>query len=265
MPNHFLHRQCGRHRRHVRQRELMLLRLGEARGRQEVLDEVRLLEHGQLKTHVLAVQRCLTQARATAAIEQRVHWLDEGMSQVRRLLEVVVLLHQGVGSSALPDDLEQSVADVARSLAVAYPHCACQVEVAGLRPPQVSEPIRRALTLVLYNALSNAYRHGEPSHISVRLQYAPDGLVLVVRDDGCGMRLDRPNPAGRGLRDMYALAAQQGGTLKIMSAPGAGTELRATFPVEPTREDVRGTYDAANPISACAIRPKRGAAHVLAR
>ena len=61
--------------------EPLLRRLGEARGRQEVLDDVRMLEHGQLKTHVLAVQRCLTLARDAASVEQRDQWLDEGLSQ----------------------------------------------------------------------------------------------------------------------------------------------------------------------------------------
>lgn len=40
--------------------DLALLQLGEARGRQQILDDVRMLEHGQLKAHVLAVQQCIT-------------------------------------------------------------------------------------------------------------------------------------------------------------------------------------------------------------
>lgn len=221
----------GQYRRRC---ELTLLRQAEARGRQQVLDELRLLEHGQLKTHVLAVQRCLAQARATEASELRARWLDESQRQAQRLLDVVVQLHQSVGSSALPDDLEQTVADVARSLVVAYPHCACQVEVIGQRLP-IGAQIQRALILVLYNALSNAYRHGSPTRIGVQLQYAPDALILVVCDDGCGMALDASDWVGRGLRDMRALVARHGGTLRISSAPGAGTELRAFFPLDEQR------------------------------
>ena len=76
----------------------------------------------------LAVQRCLTLARDAASVEQRDQWLDEGLSQARRLLEVVVMLHQAVGTSALPSDLERTVVDVTQSLAVAYPRARCQVE-----------------------------------------------------------------------------------------------------------------------------------------
>lgn len=217
---------------HSRQYELMLLRLGEARGRQEVLDDVRMLEHGQLKTHVLAVQRCLSLARDAASTEQREHWLDEGLSQARRLLEVVVMLHQAAGTSALPSDLERTVADVAQSLAVAYPRCSCQVEVAGRRPGSISESVKRALILVLYNALNNAYLHGHPAQVAVQLQYAPDALILVVRDDGRGMPPAGQHSGGRGLRDMRDLVAEHGGTLRIVSEPDAGTQMRVTFPLE---------------------------------
>ncbi len=217
------------------QRELMLLRLGEARGRQEVLDDVRMLEHGQLKTHVLAVQRCLSLARSADSAEQRDCWLDEGLNQTRRLLEVVVMLHQAVGTSALPSDLERTVADVAQSLAVAYPRCACQVEVSGRRPAHINESIKRALILVLYNALNNAYLHGRPGQVAVQLQYAPDALILVVRDDGHGMLLanhsGRQRPGGRGLRDMRDLVRQHDGTLSIASGPEAGTHMRVSFPL----------------------------------
>ncbi|MEI7642933.1 MAG: ATP-binding protein [Chloroflexales bacterium] len=224
----------ARDRRQARQHELVLLRLGEARGRQEILDEVRMLEHGQLKAHILALQHCLTLARDAESPEQRAAWLDEGLTQTRRLLEVVVMLHQAVGSSALPSDLECTLADVAQSLAVAYPACACRVEVSGQRPAHLGEPIQRALILVLYNALSNAYTHGRPAMITVQLQYAPDALILVVCDDGQGMDdadLTR-RPGGRGLRDVRQLMAQHGGTLLVASEPQAGTRITATFPLD---------------------------------
>ncbi|PDW05044.1 hypothetical protein [Candidatus Viridilinea mediisalina] len=84
--------------------ELMLLRLGEARGRQAILDEVRMLAHGHLKTHVLAVQRCRILARDAPTPVQRSDGLTAGLRQTRRLLDRVVTLHQTAGSSALPSD-----------------------------------------------------------------------------------------------------------------------------------------------------------------
>lgn len=214
-----------------RRREQVLLRLGEARGRQAVIDEVRMLEHGQLKTHVLAVQRCLILARDATSREQRIHWIDAGVDQARRLLEVVVMLHQSVGTSALPNDLERAVTDVAQSLAVAYPACCCLVEVNGCRPAAIRDSVQRALMLVLYNALNNAYVHGRPSQVMVQLQYAPDELILVVDDDGQGM-MPVSHGNGRGLRDIRELVIAHGGTLRIASEPGAGTQMRVSFPLD---------------------------------
>lgn len=232
--------------------EQMLLRLGEARGRQEVLDDVRMLEHGQLKTHVLAVQRCLTLARDAASVEQRDQWLDEGLSQARRLLEVVVMLHQAVGTSALPSDLERTVVDVTQSLAVAYPRARCQVEVAGRRPGFIGDSVKRAVILVLYNALNNAYLHGRPAQVAVQLQYAPDALILVVCDDGQGMPPAGQRSGGRGLRDMRDLVAQHRGTLRIVSEPGAGTQMRVTFPLDEAGALRERSCDAAYSVSASA-------------
>ena len=209
----------------------MLLRLGEARGRQAILDEVRMLEHGHLKTHVLAVQRCLILARDAPTPDQRTDWLDAGLRQTRRLLDLVVTLHQTAGSSALPSDLEHTMADVAESLAVAYPHCSCQVEVTGQRPTLLDTALTHTLILVLYNALSNAYRHGHPDQITVQLQYAPDALILVIHDDGQGMAVTDGAYQGRGLRDMRDLVAAHGGSLRITSTPDVGTQLRVTMPL----------------------------------
>lgn len=227
-------------RRQAHQYELVLLRLGEARGRQEILDEVRMLEHGQLKSHILALQRCLTLARDGESPEQRAYWLDEGLSQTRRLLEVVVMLHQSVGTSALPSDLERTLADVAQSLAVAYPACACRVEVFGRRPARLGETIQRALILVLYNALNNAYTHGRPATIAVQLQYAPDALILIVRDDGRGITGAARRSGGRGLRDVSQLVEQHGGTLIVASEPQVGTRITAIFPLDSISAEQEG-------------------------
>lgn len=208
-----------------------LLRLGEARGRQAVLDEVRMLEHAQLKAHVMATQRCLLQAQAAGEPGEMRRWIDAGTAQVARLLQVVVELHRAVSDSALPDDLEQTARDTVASLAVAYPHCTCTLEVCGPRPAAMDDAVRRAVVLMLYNALHNAYTHGNPSSVQVHLRYAPDALILVVRDDGNGGASTAHTGAGRGLRDIERLAARCGGALRIESDPTSGTVVTATMPL----------------------------------
>ncbi|MFV9507870.1 MAG: sensor histidine kinase [Oscillochloridaceae bacterium umkhey_bin13] len=208
-----------------------LLHLGEARGRQAVLDEVRMLEHAQLKAHVMATQRCLLQAQAADDPGEIRRWVDAGTAQVTRLLQVVVGLHHAAGDSALPSDLEQTARDTVASLAVAYPHCTCTIEVCGPRPTAIDDIVQRAVVLMLYNALHNAYTHGHPSAVQVQVQYAPDALMLVVRDNGRGGASLTHAGAGRGLRDIEHLAARCGGVLRIESNPTCGTVVTATVPL----------------------------------
>lgn len=211
--------------------DLALLQLGEARGRQQILDEVRMLEHGQLKAHVLAVQQCIARAQLHHAAPMREALLAQAMEQTNRLLKVVVSLHEAVSDSALPDDLEQTVVEVARSLSAVYPACGCRVEVLGERRPPISEPVKRALTMVLYNAANNALIHGQPSQLVIQLRYAPDALMLEVNDNGKGMLEAERRAGGRGLRDVRQLIESLQGTLTITSAALVGTTLTALVPL----------------------------------
>lgn len=220
------------HRRRGAERlQTTLMRLGEARGRQAVLDEVRMLEHAQLKAHIMATQRCLMQAQAASEVGDIKRWLDEGLAQSNRLLQVVVGLHHAAGDSALPGDLEQTARDTVASLAVAYPACTCTLEVCGPRTAQIDDVVQRAIVLFLYNALHNAYTHGHSSAVLVQLQYASDVLILVVRDNGSGGIPEAPVGHGRGLSDIEQLLARCGGLLRIESTPARGTVITATVPL----------------------------------
>lgn len=220
-----------RRRRTAERLQRTLMRLGEARGRQAVLDEVRMLEHAQLKAHVMATQRCLLQAQAAGEVGEIQRWVDEGTVQVTRLLQVVVGLHHAAGDSALPGDLEQTARDTVASLAVAYPDCTCTLEVCGPRPTEIDDVVQRAIVLMLYNALHNAYTHGHPSAVQVQLQYAPDALILVVRDNGSGGVSTTHAGQGRGLSDIEQLVSSCGGMVRIESTPARGTVVTATVPL----------------------------------
>ena len=58
-------------------------------------------------------------------------------------------------------------------------------------------------------------------------------MVLEVADDGSGFDVPAQlaGSAGFGLRAMYDRAAEHGGVLDIASSPGAGTIVRASFPL----------------------------------
>jgi signal transduction histidine kinase len=105
--------------------------------------------------------------------------------------------------------------------------------------PVVSPQVEEALYRIALEALGNAARHADASQVTLRLAGDDTRVVLEVVDDGVGFDPGAPggsagNPAGRlgrlGLRSMRERAELVGGTLDVMSAPGAGTVVRAILP-----------------------------------
>ncbi len=84
------------------------------------------------------------------------------------------------------------------------------------------------LVCIGQEAVSNAMRHAEPSHISVRLKYEIDALNLSIRDDGRGFQASDRSASRRGhfgIPVMEERARKLGGTLRLQTAAGAGTEV----------------------------------------
>jgi len=90
--------------------------------------------------------------------------------------------------------------------------------------------IRRELFLVFKEAVNNMVRHSGCSEANLEFRAAPDGMVLVISDNGRGF-----DPAagadGHGLRSMRERTAALGGRLDVISRPGQGTLLVFTIPL----------------------------------
>lgn len=87
----------------------------------------------------------------------------------------------------------------------------------------------------LQEALSNAARHAEGAAVRVRIEAADGTLRVSVSDDGPGFdpaaRRGIGPDGGQGLDGLHDRAESLGGALEIESAPGAGTTLTLTLPV----------------------------------
>lgn len=107
---------------------------------------------------------------------------------------------------------------------------------AGAQPDQ---PTVDALVHIGREAVTNAIKHASPTAIEVELVRA-DEWRLRVRDDGRGCHLGhRDHDAhgahsggcgGFGLESMKSHAQALGGSLRIATAPGAGTIVEAVLP-----------------------------------
>jgi signal transduction histidine kinase len=89
----------------------------------------------------------------------------------------------------------------------------------------------RAVVLAAREAMQNAAKFSGADEISVYAEADDDGISVFVRDRGAGF--DRANvPADRrGLAEsIEGRMARAGGTAKVVSSPGQGTEVELTLP-----------------------------------
>jgi signal transduction histidine kinase len=103
-----------------------------------------------------------------------------------------------------------------------------------------SPKVELAAYRIAEEAVANAVLHADATELHVTLGYATLGhnageLNLDIHDDGIGFDVEaaRHEAAlgnGTGIALMEQRAAVHGGTLKIVSRPGAGTRVIATFP-----------------------------------
>lgn len=84
------------------------------------------------------------------------------------------------------------------------------------------------LVCIGQEAVSNAIRHAHATHIAIQLKYESDALTLSIRDDGCGfLHSDRATALGGhfGIPVMEERARKLGGTLRLVTSVGLGTEI----------------------------------------
>jgi signal transduction histidine kinase len=86
------------------------------------------------------------------------------------------------------------------------------------------QPVETELYHIAIEALNNTLKHGGASRVSVCLCSNHDSFELKVADDGCGFDPVQAH-SGLGLRSICERVDRLGGTLEILSAPGAGTQV----------------------------------------
>jgi PAS domain S-box-containing protein len=108
--------------------------------------------------------------------------------------------------------------------------------------------VRSSLVQVFVNLVTNAAQAMKPGGGRIRLGLTASGdrVVATVTDDGTGMseevrtRIFEPffttkqggRGAGLGLSIVHGIVARHGGAIEVQSAPGAGTTVTVSLPVE---------------------------------
>ncbi len=99
-------------------------------------------------------------------------------------------------------------------------------------PTEIPKDVALCLFRIAQEALSNVAKYSQAAQAQVELRHAPNETQLRIADAGVGFdpALKRAD-AGIGLVSMRERLRLVGGALSVQSAPGAGTEIRATVPL----------------------------------
>jgi|SRR5262245_3645559 len=105
------------------------------------------------------------------------------------------------------------------------------VKRTSARETDVPDFLKTTIFRILQEATNNTLKHGAADLIRITLSKRANQIRLSVRDNGKGFDLFEAQRKHRfGIASMHQRAKWSGGTLVIKSAPGAGTQVLATWP-----------------------------------
>ncbi|MCP8968680.1 sensor histidine kinase [Ectobacillus ponti] len=98
-------------------------------------------------------------------------------------------------------------------------------------PVQLNRGVEDHLFRILQEALSNTLRHAKAKKMEVRLRAVGGQVILKVLDDGVGFQVEQRKAGAYGLQSIQERVQEIGGTWKIISFPGKGTQLEVKVPM----------------------------------
>ena len=217
--------------RGAREANSALRRVGERR--EEELSRIAHSIHDDVGQHMAFVHWALADAvrgvpesarGRFAAVTDRLRDVEERLRRLSHELRPTIL--DDLGLDAALATLASNVTDRS-GLAV-------RVEAASIG--RLPGPIETVLYRTVQEALSNVVRHARATRALVRLEREPGEIRCTIRDNGVGFA-NSPGAAGRAPRGLGLLGIRErvahvGGSVKIRTEPGQGTEIFVPIPLE---------------------------------
>lgn len=155
--------------------------------------------------------------------------LDQALAEIRAL-------SRGL---AIPDlDAVDMATAIERAVQEHRTKTGMDVALQGVPPENGAEDYARKLCAYrfLQETLSNAARHAGTERVTVEVETGPKGLSITVDDAGAGFdrasSLRLRQDGGQGLLGLADRAESLGGAVEVDSAPGRGTRVTLTLPIE---------------------------------
>jgi signal transduction histidine kinase len=155
--------------------------------------------------------------------------LDGNLAETRRIIHD--LTPSAVAEAGLEGSLRLLCAQAEQDVSAAR----VRFRSAGEARPELDEQSAATLFRVAQGTLANVREHARAVNVLVTLHHEADRVELDVQDDGVGFDPAEAGTAARGTRGFGLPAARArlrecGGDLRVTSAPGHGTRVRAVLP-----------------------------------
>jgi two-component system NarL family sensor kinase len=172
----------------------------------------------QLET---ALQYLGGDGKAAEQVTSALHVARDSVQRARRSVEALR------SSPETGSPLDAALAELARTFtSQSGVPVHLDVNAAGANPR-----VERAAYRIAQEALTNVRRHAKAKNVWIEASRSRGNVVLSVRDDGKGLK---PGWAeGQGVRGMRERAQDIGGTLRLRTGDGGGSEVLARLPLTP--------------------------------
>ena len=183
-----------------------------------------------LKLEALATSLPPSLAPLKSQVMKLLEESDQYLAEARRAvweLRSPLLQKSGGFSSALAKVSQRALSSTGTHLSFAVEGTESSVE------PFVEANLLR----ICEEAVANAAKHAHPTRVEVFLAFRRKSVRLRVRDDGCGFEPARSKASNNihfGLLGIEERVAALVGILSVKSAPGKGTILQVTVPIDST-------------------------------
>jgi signal transduction histidine kinase len=216
-----------------RQRQRLAAAEGERHRWARELHDDTLQSLSALRIGLSAARRSERPDGLADAVGRAVEQLEEAIANLRALitdLRPAALDELGVKAAieALAERSRRNDVEVDVSIELGYEN--------GSQSARLVGEVETALYRIVQEALTNATKHGNAKRAVIEIREEGEMVQLMVRDDGDGFDPEAKT-SGFGLLGMQERTSLLGGELKVSSAPGSGTTVRAQMPAERRDED----------------------------
>jgi len=139
-------------------------------------------------------------------------------------------------------DLPSALLETARQVA-GNTNIHVDLETSG-QQRALPEVIEENFLRITHEALTNVIKHSRAASVIIRLEFESQQVVLRIQDNGQGF--DPKNAVGRreghfGLLGMLERVKRLNGQFDLISAPGQGTTVQVSIPLNPDQQAPAGT------------------------